>query len=88
MVKKPILVHMKRCADYEGKISMYSKVYPVCKFFWFDCGPKDPSGEVPGQYRLLACSCDGEMKEITMGVINHTARRGCCSFEPELKKEK
>lgn len=76
--------HPMRCADYEGTIAMYYLPTCICKFFWYDCGPKDLTGEVKGQYRILGCTCNGNIAPITLGVINHTARRGCCKFEPEV----
>jgi hypothetical protein len=72
----------RRCADIEY-MSMYgSGVKSRCGHFWWDCGPIDPAGEILGEYKELACESTGRLERITMGVINHTAIRGCCSWKP------
>lgn len=75
----------RRCADIKY-ISMYGGgVKCICKYFWWDCGPIDESGEIPGEYTSLMCMYDD--KRLTMGIINHTALRGCCCWKPCFDSE-
>lgn len=77
----------RRCADIEY-ISMYGHgVKCICKYFWWDCGPIDESGETPGEYKELACWATGDLERISMGVIKHTALRGCCCWKPCLDED-
>jgi len=56
-----------------------------CDYFWWDSGPKDESGDNPGEYVDLWCQKDG--KKLTMGILEHTARRGCCSWKKPKPEE-
>ena len=77
----------RRCADIKY-ISMFGTgVKCICKYFWWDCGPIDESGETPGEYKELACWATGDLERIPMGVIKHTALRGCCCWKPCFDKE-
>ena len=72
----------RRCADIKY-FSMFGQgVKCICKHFWWDCGPIDPSGENPGEFKEICCTSTGNIERITMGVINHTAKRGCCCWKP------
>jgi len=46
---------------------------------------KDESGDNPGEYVDLWCQKDG--KKLTMGILEHTARRGCCSWKKPKPEE-
>lgn len=75
----------RRCADVKY-FSMYGGgVIYRCGNFWYDCGPKDESGEIPGKYVDIRCMHDD--KTLTIGVINHTALRGCCCWKPYFGEE-
>lgn len=73
----------RRCADIEY-FSMYGGgVKCICDHFWWDHGPLDESGETTNKmYTTIACTQSGNIERITMGVINHTAKRGCCCWKP------
>lgn len=77
----------RRCADIEY-FSMWSSngIKCICKHFWWDCGPIDESEETTSDmYKTIGCTCSGNIERITMGVVNHTAKRGCCCWKPELE---
>jgi hypothetical protein len=70
----------RRCADIRYFSMWGGGVDYRCGFFWYDCGPKDESGEIPGEYVEIICMKDD--RKLTMGIIDHTARRGCCCWKP------
>jgi hypothetical protein len=75
----------RRCADIRYFSMWGDGVICRCGNFWWDCGPKDESGEIPGDYVDIVCMKDD--KRLTMGIINHTALRGCCSWKPYFEEE-
>lgn len=73
----------RRCADVEYFGAYGSGVVCKCGFFWWDIGPRD---EYADDYReFVAIMCMKDDKPLTMGIIQHTARRGCCSWKPEFE---
>ena len=73
----------RRCADI-GHFSIWgSDVSCKCGHFWWDCGPKDEYNDDYSPRTVLMCMKDD--KPLTMGMINHTARHGCCCWKPEFE---
>lgn len=79
----------RRCADIEYFSMFGTGVNCICGHFWWDYGPLDESGETTSaMYTNLACTSSGSLDRITRGVINHTAKRGCCRWKPCFDEER
>jgi len=84
-MKPPENPDPRRCADIKYFSMFGDGVICQCEYFWWDCGPKDESGEKPGEYVDIRCQKDD--RKLTMGIIDHTSRRGCGSWKPCFDEE-
>ena len=77
----------RRCADITHWSLFGTGITPICKHFWWDCGPIDEMADKVKYYKEICCTISGKIERIGMGVVNHTAKCGCCCWKPEFVEE-